>query len=525
MSDPIASHPPAGTLAAGPAHGAPPLERVLAARYAAALREHWLYVLLTVALAVAAAGAYVALAEKRYEATSDLVVAAAPNDVTAALPVLRGAAGRDVGAAALLAKSPEVASQVRAELGLRMGPSELGELIRVSTDRQAGTLSITGIGGSPDAAAAIANAFAGALLAVRTERFQEQLRGAIERTSRRLAALSDRPQSREARMLSTRLADYRTLTDQPDPTVQLVGAAAVPSEPAWPRPLATLLVAGIGGLLLGLVVAVALELRTPIVVHADELAEVGGPPILARLPALADGEVRQLLVGSEPSSARLRESARSLSAIVGGLLPSWSHTRTFLVTSADEGEGSPAVAAALASVTARAGMAVALVDGDLERGPLAAVVDGAANPTPSVGQVLMSRDPRELLDPIPPVSASEELRVLLSYRDRHLAGLVPPHRVAWLARELKARVGGLVISAPPLPSPESWFLLDSADTVIVVVALGRTRRDKLAKLRHVLALSDRAPFGYVVLERPGIRTRLSRLSLRHRGSLRHGLEA
>jgi len=520
LSDPIASRAPADTLVAGSRLDLQGRARVFAARYAAALREHRLYVLLAVALALAAAGTYLLLAEERYEATSHVVVAEHPADVTRSLPVLRGAAGADVGAAALIVKGVDVTSRVRAELGLRMGSSEIAELVRVTPDRRSGVLSVTGIGGSPDASAAIANAFVEALVAVRTERFQAQLRSAIERTSTRLAALAERPESKEARMLASRLADYRALTDEPDPTVEVVGAATVPSEPVGPRPLATLLVAGIGGLLLGGFVALALELRSPIIAHAEELAEPNGPPVLARLPALADRDVRELLVRSDPSSAALRESVRSLSAIVGGLLPSWSQTRTLLVTSPGDGDGSPAVAAALAGITARAGMGVAVVDLDLERGPLASVVDGVASSAPSVGQLLMASNSRELLEAIPPVSSQHELRVLLSYDDRQRAGHLPPRRIAALIRELKERVDGLVVSAPPLPTTGSWgaALLSSADAVIVVVALGRTRRDGLANLRRVLALSDRALFGYVVLERPGVRTRLSRLASRLRGA-------
>jgi capsular polysaccharide biosynthesis protein len=424
-------------------------------------------------------------------------------------------------AAGLLIESPEITSRVRRELGLmRLEPSEVRGLIRASPDRRTGVLSITGIGGSPEVAAAIANAFAEALLAFRTQRFQEQLERAIERTSTRAAAIGDGRNRAEAEMLSTRLADYRALTDQPDPTVELVSAAAQPAAPAWPRPLATLLVAGVGGLLLGCVVAVALEQRTPIIVRTDELAEPDGPPILARMPMLANREVRELLVDPEPASAQLRERVRPLSAVVGGLLPNWSQTRTLLITSADERDRSPAVAAVLASRIARTGMGVALVDLDLERGPLAAIVDGVANRGPSVGQLLMSTNARELLDSVAPVSSSHELRVFLARGDRHLSGWMPPHRISALARELQPRVDALVISAPPLPATESWAVLNSADAVIVVVGIGRTRRDRLTNVRQVLGLSDREPLGYVVLERPGVRESLARITSHLRRSRR-----
>jgi capsular polysaccharide biosynthesis protein/Mrp family chromosome partitioning ATPase len=502
-------------------------DELLGARYAAALREHWIYVVLTVALAVMGAAAYLRLAEERYEATAEVFVATVPADTLRGLPVLReNMRGRNVVTAALLTTSPQVTSRVRENLRLSLAPSDVGDLVRVTPQQQSDVLSITGIGGSPEAAATIANAFADALLAERTRRFQEQLRQAMERWSRRLNAIADRAGSAEAASLSNRLADYRALSDQPDPTLEVLSAAVPPSAPAWPRPLTIMLVAVVLGVVVGGVVAMALELANPIVIRTDALTEPSGLPILARVPRLTDRETRQLLLDPGTASPRIREETRSFSAIVSGLLPnwsspkSWSTPKTLLVTGPGAGDGSPSVAATLAGSIAQSGMSVALIDVDLKRGPLATIIDGGMSPAPSIGQILTARDASALLRRIEPISPSHRLQVLLAKDDRHLAEWLPPDRLSALAEHLKSRVHALVISAPPLPSTEMSALLDSADAVILVVALGRTRRDQLTKLGEALAMRDIAPIGYVALERRSLSTRLSRTASHVKPSVR-----
>ena len=281
-------------------------------------------------------------------------------------------------------------------------------------------------------------------------------------------------------------------------SAKIVSAAIPPLSSVWPRTLATVLMAGIAGLLLGVGFAVAIERASPIVTDAESLAEHSRLRLLARLPLPTHKEVRQLLLGSYDARAELDEKTRSLSAIVSGLLPSWSEPKTVLVLGAGDGHGSPAVAAALAGRLARSGMAVTLVDLDFERQRLAKIVQGAVSPAPSVGQILMARDSRTLLDAIQPVSHSHRLRMLVARDDRHLAGeSVPLLRVPALSRDLKARANALVISAPSLPAAEMRALLDEADALIAVVAVGHTRREQVASLRQALPY---ARFGYVAVE-------------------------
>jgi capsular polysaccharide biosynthesis protein len=504
-------------------------DSLLGARYAAALREHWIYVLLTVALAVVGAAAYVQLAEKRYEATAEVFVAPVSADALRGLPALQeNTPGRNVVTAALQAQSPQVTSRVRDELRLALPPFAVGDLVRITPRQESDILSITGVGGSSEAAATVANAFADALLAERTRRFREQLRQVIERSSRRLDAISSRAGNAEAASLSNRLADYRALSDRRDPTLEVLSVATPPSSPAWPRPLITMLVAAVIGVLVGAVVAMALELANPLVIRTEALAEPDGPPILARVPSLTDDEARQMLVDPGSAPQWIREEVRSFSAIVSGWLPSWwspegwSAPKTVIVTGPGAGAGSPSVAATLAGFFAQSGMSVALVDMDLERGPLARIIDGGLTPGPSIGQILTARDAPALLDRIEPISPSRQLEVLVAKGDEHLADRLPPDRLFDVVDHLRSRFHAVVVSGPPLPSTDAVALLGSADAVILVVAMGRTRRDQLTKLQAVSAVHDVASLGYVVLERRSLLARLSRAVSHRKPSVRRG---
>jgi len=205
-----------------------------------------------------------------------------------------------------------------------------------------------------------------------------------------------------------------------------------------------------------------------------------------------------------------------------------------LVTSAGEGDGSPAVAAVLASLMARTGMSVMLIDADLERGPLAAIVDGKAASVASLGRALASKigEPSTLTGTVvsvpraaafeheSPTTPNEDasvitsavqplvtsrLRALLDYpEDRHLTEWLPPARLSALVVHLKQEVDALVISAPPPPAAETMVLTDLADAIIITVAVGRTRRDQLTRLRERLAERGVVPAGFVVVERPSM---------------------
>src|SRR5918912_2558767 len=181
-----------------------------------------------VAVAAGAAAVYSFTATKRYEARAELLVSPLPaNDRTFqgfGLPREGGAAAETV---ARLVRTPEVAEAVQAQLGLRGS---------VSSHRVDGSqlVAVVGKASSPARAAQIANAFAAALVAERTARFQTTLATVIRRLRARLRVGVGHPAERRA--LARRLSVLTGLVATRDPTLEVASTAVAPSDPVWPRP-------------------------------------------------------------------------------------------------------------------------------------------------------------------------------------------------------------------------------------------------------------------------------------------------
>lgn len=513
-------------------------ERKENARHLLALRQHWIYVVVAVALSVAGAAAYTQVAKKQYEASADVLVSPVGSDTLLGLPLLRVSLfGRSVVTAAQLSESPQVAARVRNSLNLNLAPPAVSALMTATPQQQSDIVRITGRAESPDVAARIANAFAQALLAERTQRFQRQLHKVVANLSGRLRAVGDRRGNAEADALAAQITNYRALYGDTDPTLEIASRAIAPSKPASPRPLLALTVAAMIGLLLGIGVAVGLGIASPVVMRAESISDRDGSPILARMPRPTDDDVRAALSDPHQLPHELRASVRTLWANLGAL-PNQSPGRILLITSAAAGEGSPAVAALLAAVVAGTGTSVTLIDADLEQGPLASMVDGEARSVPSLGRLLASDDmlaaelvhrqldlrscrpgspggrARKSAAPsaVLPLVSSQQLQMLLADpEDRQLTEWLPPERLSALVVQLRRQVKVVVVSAPPLPAAETTVLTNLADAVIITVAVGRTRRARLTRLREELAERGVVPAGFVVLERSSAQMRIAHL--------------
>ncbi|MDR7155494.1 capsular exopolysaccharide synthesis family protein [Sphingobium xenophagum] len=135
--------------------------------------------------------------------------------------------------------------------------------------------------------------------------------------------------------------------------IQPLDRAAVPTEPFSPRIGLTLLLASIGGVLLGLLLVAARHIFDDAVTSADTLAERVGLPLLGAVPVTGDNP--------QPPEIFAPIAASLLLASAAGL------PRSILVTSAQEGEGKSLTLHALALALGRMGKRVLVIDGDMRR--------------------------------------------------------------------------------------------------------------------------------------------------------------
>jgi len=152
--------------------------------------------------------------------------------------------------------------------------------------------------------------------------------------------------------------------------IRLVAPPLLPDlkKPAKPRKLIVLLIAFVGGSLLGVgAIAFVNSIDSSIRSAADAEALLG-LPLLGLIPKVSSkkkGANLELIVASDPSSAAA-EGFRSLRAVIDLLGKAEEH-RTILFTSAVPGEGKTFVSCNHALALAQAGLTTLLVDTDLRR--------------------------------------------------------------------------------------------------------------------------------------------------------------
>jgi capsular polysaccharide biosynthesis protein len=459
-------------------------ERLESGRYLRALREHWPYILGTIILAVAAAGIFLATAAKRYEAGTDVLVAPVPADSFVGIPLFRESdVSRSVVTAGRVVTSPEVVDGVKQRLNLQASRDELLSHVTVAPQQQSNILTIIGKASTPEQAARIANAFADVVIERRTAELQREVGDAVTRLSKQVRALRAQGNTAEAAALANQVSTLRTLIGAGDPTLQVVSRAVAPEQPSWPRPVLSVAVALLAGLLLGMGIAIAIELLNPLVLAEADILEPGGPPILGRLTRQTSGTAYRGLWANLAARGRERRQPEAV-----------------LLTAADRSNSPALVAAGLAQMLALAGRRVIVVDADPQGAATGRLLQARRAGSGGVRSVLVEEASVESVL-TPTREFGDRLRVLTSRPDDEmLFGLVPPERVETLVDDLKhATDVVLFVAQSPADAPDTFALAEIVDAVIVTVELGRTRRARLAELRRDLGQRAIAPTGFFVI--------------------------
>src|SRR3954465_5177877 len=163
-------------------------------RYLQALREHWLLVVVPVALAVGVAAVYSLTAQKRYEAEPDVLVPplSGSDDTFIGIPGLlreTSVPNSAILTAARLVKTPAVARRARGRLGSNDAIETLLEHVEAKPLSQSSIVAVVGKASTRANAANIANAFAASLIAQRTAEFQRGLGAIRSRLQAQLRAI------------------------------------------------------------------------------------------------------------------------------------------------------------------------------------------------------------------------------------------------------------------------------------------------------------------------------------------------
>jgi capsular exopolysaccharide synthesis family protein len=441
-------------------------------RYVEVAWRRKLIVIAVILAAIGAAAAASVAVEPVYRAEMKLVVTVGesggffdPNQ-SAAIP-------RFTATMADLVESRVVAQRVIDDLNLTESPKALLNKVSVSTNPDTAAIDVRVDDGDPERAREIARAIG--------EVFPRIVEDAFATATPTTTTPADPNQQQQ-----------QPVTPPPTPRVSVFDDAVASNTPISPRPVRNVVLAGVLGLVLGLLAAFLADYFDRTLRRREDVEHHFEAPVIGQIPFQRRP--------SKPAIdwTRFGEGAEAFRTLRANLqyLSVKRPIQTILLTSASAGQGKTTVSANLAIAIARSGSTAIVIEGDLRRPMLPAAfgVDGVG---PGLTGVLVgTSDLDSAVIEIPlPVGASGpagrgEGRVWFLP-----SGPLPPNppellsseRMVDLLDEVRTSYDYVIIDSPPLlPVADGLELARIVDGVILVVRRNRTTSDEAREVRDLV---------------------------------------
>ena len=470
-------------------------------RYVETFRERWLLVLMPILITLGIAIAYLATTEKQYDARADMLVTPVSSDdpLLTSLGLISESVDptRDVETASQLVTNIAVARLVMEELNSNLSAQDLLDKVDAEPVANSNIVAVTAREDSAAGAADLANAFAEAAVADRTDR----LHANIDARLPALEAQLDTQSGDSAAAISAQIAQLETLRTGPDPTIRIQTRAPRPTSAATPQPTLTIVAALFAGLVLGLAAAFASQVLDPRLRNEAQLRRLYRLPVLTRIPKQRWRRSRKPLAPGD-AAPPIAEAYRTLRATLSGGLrsPSSEQGRVILVTGSSAAEGKTTTALNLAASLAIAGHRTILIESDLRRPVLGELL----GMDPEHGVVSVMIEQATLDEALVTAEAyGPNLDVLLSkpdYRGGWIADLFSIPAAEQMIEDARREAEFVIIDSPPLNEVvDALPFATLANDVLIVVRLWNTRVDKLSHLGELLAENGVRPVGFAVV--------------------------
>ncbi|HSB01037.1 MAG TPA: polysaccharide biosynthesis tyrosine autokinase, partial [Anaerolineales bacterium] len=274
--------------------------------------------------------------------------------------------------------------------------------------------------------------------------------------------------------LLNNLEEIRLARLQNTPNIVQIEAATVPGSPVQPRPMSTIGLSAVVGLLLAGTIAYLIEyiddrIRTP-----EDIARVLKLPVIGYIGDMGtDQNVKDGIHVVHSPRSPVAEAFRSLRTNLEFSNVDSSLTR-ILVTSPGPGEGKTTISTNLAAVIAQGGKRVLLIDADLRRPRIHSIFKVSNR----VGLTTLFRGPTPVRSVMHQVEGIEGLNIITS-------GKLPPNPTELLAsarmdqilEESSSEVDVIILDSPPSLVADFQVLAAKADGVFLVIQPGHTHAD------------------------------------------------
>jgi tyrosine-protein kinase len=478
----------------------PPAAAHGAVRYLDTVRERWALIVATTLVAALAALIYVAAAPTRYRAEADVLVTPVAGNESAyaglGLITASNDPTQDVSTAARLISTSTVAAMTKERLKLAGSTESLLNDVSVEPIAQSSLVAVQAESGSADAAALVANAFAGEAVALATKQLHTAIAAQLPALEAQMRSLAPAARTGPG-TLGARVATLQSLASAPNPTLRVANAATAPTAPASPKKKLALIAGVLGGLIVGLGAAFASQALDPRLRREQQLRELFRLPLLTHVPRIDVHRGEEPLLPSRLTPAAT-EAYRTLRATVAASVG--EEHRSALITSSSEGEGKSTTALNYAAALARANRRVLLIEGDLRRPRLASTL-GVSPVVAGVGAVLVNRV--SMADAVVTSDLGENLGLLLVEPTAvSLADRLSLPTARRLVEEAETIADYVVIDSPPLTQViDALPLAQQVDAVLIVARIGTSSLKRLAKLGEILEQGGVTPAGIIVVGR------------------------
>jgi Mrp family chromosome partitioning ATPase len=482
---------------------------------ASALRYKW--VVLALVIVAATLGVLFAMSQPvEYEASAELLLTD-PRNAGVFRERQFADQTRYVRNQAQRISSTAVAEEAAALLEGQYDVEEIQKNLSVDPAEDLDLITITAVGGTALEAARQANAVAQAYQNVVTAEVRSQADEAIAELDlttadlrRRVALLEaqlvESPESgviqAERDALLSQLIQLESRADQIAVDAALFGSgvevfegARLPERPVRPRPVQTGGLAGVGGLLLGVVLAWLLANRQRRADTAQDPAKVFDAPLLGEIPDFRSaGLPDDVPAGLHPGSAAAQAYEFTLASLQHA---AQQHNRPMvLVTSAMPGEGKTVTVLNLATVAARDGQPLLAVDADIRSRGLSKRF--GIDEAPGIESVASGDVPFKHAIMEYEIAAGVRVPVLpAGPRDKVHPGFYRTPAFTAAVKRLRSGHAMTIFDSPPLLAVADASLIASrVDGIVLVVARG-TPLETLRSVRYRLEFVGVPLLGYI----------------------------